>query len=506
MKESELTKRLSQADSVKISSDEGFDVYDELEKVLGEVGLSARDAGGKISFYGADPIVNSTIRLGAGAAVGLMAKSVAAAHIYRLRGGKGQDLHVDLAKALERLGVSYKMLERINGYPVDMSDINLYTLIGFYKTKDNRFVIPSNIYPKLRDRMQDMLQCGNSPQSVAAAIAQRQADDLEQAGEENGLVMGMVRSLQEFMAEPVYQNYLAHTPLIEIEKIGDSDPEPFTQNPSTPLAGIRALGLGHVIAGAGMGRVFAAHGADVLNIWRLGEFEHDGTYMTANVGMRSARLNYKAEEGNKRLKALLQDADIFFANRRPALLEQIGMTAAECAARRPGIIYCNTSAHGDKGPWINRPGFDQVAGAVTGMMVFEGEPEHPQIPVINVVNDYLVSWLAAAGCMAALAKRATEGGSYRVHVSLSRASLWLLSLGIFDKRYVAETAGKKDGHEERKPELFQAQTALGLYQGYTDQVHMSETPECYSTVLVPRGSGQAVWLPRDPQFTIHFKL
>ncbi|NHM33992.1 hypothetical protein G8761_26075 [Bacillus sp. C11] len=50
--------------------------------------------------------------------------------------------------------------------------------------------------------------------------------------------------------------------------------------------------MGHVIAGAGLGRALAAHGADVLNIWRPHEFEHDSTYYTANVGMRSSRINY----------------------------------------------------------------------------------------------------------------------------------------------------------------------------------------------------------------------
>jgi len=48
-----------------------------------------------------------------------------------MRGGKGQDLHVDFAKALERLGISYKMLERLNDYPVNMSDLNLFALISY---------------------------------------------------------------------------------------------------------------------------------------------------------------------------------------------------------------------------------------------------------------------------------------------------------------------------------------------------------------------------------------
>ncbi|NHM33993.1 hypothetical protein G8761_26080 [Bacillus sp. C11] len=196
------------------------------------------------------------------------------------------------------------------------------------------------------------------------------------------------------------------------------------------------------------------------------------------------------------VKNLLKDADIFFANRRPELMQEIGLTAEEAAILKPGIIYCNVSTHGDRGPRAGRPGFDQVAGSVTGMMVFEGDLENPKIPVINVVNDYLVSWIASIGVMAALRKRAKEGGSYRVHVSLSRVALWITSLGIFDKSYVESVANKTPEHAEKKPELFILETAVGTYRGYTDQVHMSETPEYYRTVLVPRGSSQPVWLVR----------
>ncbi|MCQ6278598.1 hypothetical protein [Bacillus sp. EB600] len=83
-----------------------------------------------------------------------------------------------------------------------------------------------------------------------------------------------------------------------------------------------------------------------------------------------------------------------------------------------------------------------------------------------------------------------------MHVSLTRISLWILSLGVFDPKYVEETANKKEGHEEIKPEMLTAETPVGTYEGYTDQVQMSETPEHYDTALVPRGANKAEWLPR----------
>jgi hypothetical protein len=87
-----------------------------------------------------------------------------------------------------------------------------------------------------------------------------------------------------------------------------------------------------------------------------------------------------------------------------------------------------------------------------------------------------------------------EGGSYRVTVSLSRTTLWLLSLGIFDKHYAQYTAGSSDEHTNTEPDLFTAYTPMGRYTGMTEQVVMSATPGAYVHVLEPRGSSQPEWL------------
>jgi crotonobetainyl-CoA:carnitine CoA-transferase CaiB-like acyl-CoA transferase len=75
--------------------------------------------------------------------------------------------------------------------------------------------------------------------------------------------------------------------------------------------------MGHVIAGAGVGRALALHGADVLNLWRPDELEHDVTYLTANVGVRSATVDPRGPDGAALVRRLLLGADVFYANRRP---------------------------------------------------------------------------------------------------------------------------------------------------------------------------------------------
>jgi len=491
-----LTDRVAAAVAAP-ATDDAFDPHAELGDVLAGIGMSSTDTGGTITFRGADPVVPSTLRLGGGAAIALAAKSAALAKLWRMRGGDGQDIEVDLRSAPHRLCPFYdRRWELLNGYPA-ASAANPSNALGFafYLTADGRWVMPLNPYPKIKLAAQKLLGVPDDADAVAAAISKWNAADLEAAAVEAGTVLPMLRSTEELLAEPHYREALADMPLIEITKIGDSEPEPLTGG-QQPLDGVRALGMGHVIAGAGAGRALALHGADVLNLWRPNELEHDTTYITANVGMRSATIDPYGTDGAARIRDLLAGADVFFANRRPGYLDKIGLSAEEAAAARPGIIHTTTTLNGERGPWAGRVGFDQTAGSLTGMMNLEGDGTAPALPPILVVNDYIVSWLMAAGTAEALARRATEGGSYRVHVSLTRAALWILSMGIFDRDYAHATAGSDAEHAYLDPETFTADTPLGHYQGVTDQVRMSATPGQYRTVLVPRGSSRPEWLPR----------
>ncbi|MEJ8280158.1 CoA transferase [Pseudonocardia spirodelae] len=484
------------------ATDDAFDAGAALDELLGCVGLAAADAGGRVEFLGADPVVPSALRLGGGAAVALAAKSVGMAAVHRDRGGDGQDVTVDVRRAPHRLCPFYdRRWELVNGHPAASPAITSQALaFSFHRTRDDRWVMPLNPYPALRAAAETFLDVPES--RVAEAIARWDAADLEQAASEAGIVMPMARTPGEWLATPQHAA-LAGTPPITLRRIGDAPPEPFPQRhrADLPLDGLRALGMGHVIAGAGTGRALALHGADVLNVWRPTEFEHDSTYVTANVGTRSTTIDPHDDDGRARLRELLAGADVFYANRRPGYLARIGLSAQEAAAVRPGIVHASNTLHGPAGPWADRVGFDQSAGTLVGMMTLEGgsadDPGvRPRLSPILVVNDYVVSWLTAAGIAAALRRRAVEGGSWAVEVSLVRAALWMLELGVVDLGYAREVAGTGERHAYLDPWTFTAQTPLGHYQGVTDQVTMSATPGEYRTVLVPRGSGRPEWLAR----------
>jgi hypothetical protein len=365
----------------------------------------------------------------------------------------------------------------------------------FRETRDGRHVIALNIYPKSGARALSFLRCGVSVESLNNAILQWKADELENAAAEAGLIFAKVRTFEEFRKEAQYTEVLSKMPLISVEKSGESDPIPFKKDGRSPLDGIRAFGMGHVIAGAGIGRDLACYGADVLNIWRPDDTEIDGFAWDVQVGMRSTILDTPKQDRAK-FDELLKDADIFFANRRPGYLERNGLDAEALSAKKPGLIHAQVLLHGNKGPWKNRPGFDEIGAAVTGLFAIEGTLTRPKSPPIIPIVDNVVGWLGTVGILAALRRRAVEGGSYRVTVSLTRTVLWLLSLGIFDKAYAQATAGSSDEHTDIAPDLFTAETPLGTYQGMTDQVVMSRTPGSFRTVLVPRGSSKPEWLAR----------
>ena len=489
-----LKERILKSVNNPVSADEPFDIDGELESFLENFDLTPQDTGGKINFIGKDPIVPSTIRFASATAIGLAAKAVAMAKLWKLRSGKGQDIEIDLRKVIHRLSPFFQgKWEKINGFsPGFPTELASPFSPHFYKTKDGRHVMPLDFYNRLRISTLRFLNVPEDKEAIAGAIAQWNSDELEEKANQAGLVMTKLRTVGEFLETKQF-DVMSHLPIIQIERIGESHPIPFTQNAKAPLDGIRALGVGHVIAGAGTGRALALHGADVLNIWSLNDVEMESLDATADVGMRSAKLDLASEQGKARMHELIKGADIFFANRRMGYLEKHGLSAEEMAVINPGIIHATVSLFGQQGPWAGYGGFDVSAGVATGVMALEGSLQEPKLPSIMVVDDYLVAWLITTGIVSTLIRRAKEGGSYKIHICLSRTILWMYQLGIFDKNYAAATAGSFPEHAFLDPELFSTETPLGTYQGVAEQVAMSETPGHYKYALLPRGAAKPEW-------------
>ena len=136
-----------------------FPIEEHFGKLLHSVGLNPADTGGKISFYGRDPIMKSRIRLAASYSIPYMGCAAAAAMIWREKTGRGQDLRIDLRKAIHYIAdIPWSTL---NGYPypfsynADKSPCPFYD--QFYQTRDGRLFCPAGFYPQMERAWCDFL-------------------------------------------------------------------------------------------------------------------------------------------------------------------------------------------------------------------------------------------------------------------------------------------------------------------------------------------------------------
>lgn len=483
-------------------TDDSFDLKEETERLLNTIGASLDEFGGELSFYGKDPIIPSVLRYGSFSAIALAAKASQIAAIWKIKTGESQDIHVDVRKALRRFATFYEgTLETVNGHPGDMnSEIDSAVQSGFYKCKDDKWIFLTNTYPRLRNGMLDLLNCAPNKQAVQNAILQWDGFELEKEAEKKGVVAYVLRSPDEFLQLDLFQEVIKKEPLIKIEKVTDSAPVPFKKD-GPVLNGIKALGLGHVIAGAGIGRALALHGADVLNIWLKDDYEHSLFHYTSNVGIRSSMLDLKNNSKEREIfNQRLSECDVFFSNRRAGFLERYGLLPDDICNKYPGIISATVYFSGESGPWSKRVGFDVSTGAFAGPYWLESlggdykKTDIPNItPQIGIISDYVASWLTTVGVLEGLKRRAKEGGSYKVSVSLSATVSWLLSLGIFDQEYAYLIAGTDEEHKYVEPDPIIASTPVGNYKGVKEQVEMTKTPGHYKYLLEPLCSSKPEW-------------
>jgi hypothetical protein len=148
-------------------------------------------------------------------------------------------------------------------------------------------------------------------------------------------------------------------------------------------------------------------------------------------GKLSAALDLRDEDDRRTFIALLKDADVLVQAYRPGALDAKGFGPQEAAAIRPGLIYGSLSAYGHLGPWKDRRGFDSLVQTATGFNDAEGRAagEDGPMPLPCQALDHASGYLLALGIMMAIARRAREGGSWHVRVSLAGTGQWLRRLG-----------------------------------------------------------------------------
>jgi crotonobetainyl-CoA:carnitine CoA-transferase CaiB-like acyl-CoA transferase len=494
-----------------------FDIRDAFAAFMKDLGESPSDGGGAVTFTGRDPILRSHFRVGACMAIPAMAAGVGAAAIWKERTGEGQEVKVDLREAIYNTNPAIAIImqkKRAAGLfdpddPVPGTFTFVPTINGLWyqapllfnsplsfailPTKDGRWVTPTVLYPQHLYGFLTLINAPPNAQAIAKTIQQWNSKALDDTVASNGYVLGLHRTQEEWARHPEGQ-HLAKIPVIEIVKINDTDPIPFKPNPVQPLSGVKVLSLTHVIAGNCAARTLAEYGGDVLHIARDQAFEHEILHTDLNLGMRSSFVDLKNPAQNKAFSTLVPDADVFIEGFRGRAMEKLGFGVQEVAARRPGVIYLTVRCYSWDGPWCNRPGFDMEALTVSGYTIQEAGAagRRPSFPPTMVLNDFIAGYMGAAGVIAALRRRAREGGSYHVRVSLTRAAMWFMSLGSFP------TTTDFDPHDPEhrmiEPETMRAQTPYGEVHRLAPQAKLSKTPGRWRTpLLVVRGSDRPVW-------------
>ena len=476
-----------------------FDIDAELSKILMPLGIDPKETGGKVTFAGEDPILPSRHRLGAIVAMAMMAPAVATQVFHRMRGGAAQDLSVDLRKAVCHTHPFVAFHPTVGGYPYQMlfADPRVNPMLfGMFPTKDGRWYLPTAAYPHMVPDWLGLLGCSLNARSVTEAIAQWNAQELEDAAADRGMIGSICRTPEEWLAHE-QGSLLARTPMIEIVKIGDSEPEmPKALVPDRPLSGVRVASFTHVIAGQVVGRTLAEQGAEILHLTRP-EFEYDVGWIDTTPGFRSAWMDLTKKDYAAKGGEILRGADVLVENYRGRKLADLGFSAEEVAAVRPGIIYASIRAFGWEGPWAQRGGFDMDANCCTGYTVLEGTRDKPELPPTKILNDYVAGYLTACGVLAALKMRAEHGGSYHVRASLSRYSMWYSQLGLFDRDEVARGLADPT-HKLIPPTGVTLDTAFGDVSRLEPGITFSKTPGRWEIpgekAIVPRGSSKLAWL------------
>ncbi len=193
-----------------------------------------------------------------------------------------------------------------------------------------------------------------------------------------------------------------------------------------PLAGIKVIELGQLIAGPFAGRIFAEFGAEVIKIeaparegqaggdplrqWRK---LHQGTslwWYSQARNKKSVTVNLRDVQGQEIVRRLAREADIVIENFRPGTLEKWGLGYERLSADNPGLIMLRLSGFGQTGPYRDQAGFGAIGESMGGLRYLTGHPDRAPVRSNLSIGDSLASLHGVIGAMMALHHRNMNGG------------------------------------------------------------------------------------------------
>lgn len=226
----------------------------------------------------------------------------------------------------------------------------------------------------------------------------------------------------------------------------------------SPLHDIRVLDLSRYIAGPYCAMMLGDMGAEVLKIEPPGAGEYarcalpavDGTSLytfIANRNKHSVAIDLRQDEGRALLRALAAEADVLVENFRPGTLERMGLGWDVLHALNPRLVLARISGFGQDGPLADKPCFDGVAQAMSGLMDLTGPADGPPTMIGSFIVDYTTGMYAALGILAALQARHASGRGQVVDVSLLESATSFLMTALPEQALYGTTMTRRGSRD-----------------------------------------------------------
>lgn len=199
-----------------------------------------------------------------------------------------------------------------------------------------------------------------------------------------------------------------------------------------PLLGIKILDLSHVQSGPTCTAMLADMGAEVVKIEpfsgdQFREPMEGANFFNFNRNKRAMALNLKTKEGKEIVLRLAKDADVLVENFLPGAVDRLGLGYEAISRLNPRIIYCSISGFGQSGLLRDRPAYEPILQAMSGIMDSTGEPDRPPVRIRPAMIDYCTGANAAFAITAALFGRKRSGQGQRIDVALLDVALFAMA-------------------------------------------------------------------------------
>ena len=215
-----------------------------------------------------------------------------------------------------------------------------------------------------------------------------------------------------------------------------------------PFSNIDVLDLTQSIAGPFATQLLGALGANVVKVEPPGGDDFRGLlggsmFAAFNMGdKRSICLDLKTEAGRESARALAAEADVVVESFRPGVVSQFDLDYESVRETNEEVVYCSITGFGDDGPYSDRPAYDPVLQAMSGLMSTVGYPDRPPVRIGASVIDCATGMTTAFAVAAALLERAGGGGGERIDVALFEVAVSWMGYWIADHSATGETPGR----------------------------------------------------------------